>query len=90
MARKDTLSFTKLSPYALAPKKATKCAAGYDLFASERVTIPVGGRCCVKTDIAMTIPSGYYGRIADRSGIALKGIISAGGVVDSDYRGNIR
>ena len=38
----------------------------------------------------MAIPKGYYGRIAPRSGLALRdGIGVLGGVVDSGYRGEI-
>lgn len=44
----------------------------------------------VQTDIALKIPSGYYGRIAPRSGLALKHSIDVGGgVIDEDYRGNV-
>lgn len=36
------------------------------------------------------IPSGCYGRVAPRSGLAVKNFIDVGaGVVDSDYRGNV-
>jgi dUTP pyrophosphatase len=38
----------------------------------------------------MEIPDGYYGRIAPRSGWALKyGIDTLAGVIDSDYRGEV-
>ena len=44
----------------------------------------------VKTDIAVKIPDTHYGRIAPRSGLALKSQIGVGaGVVDSDYRGEV-
>ena len=44
----------------------------------------------VKTDLALEIPEGYYGRMAPRSGLALKnGIDVFAGVVDSSYRGSI-
>lgn len=36
----------------------------------------------------MAIPSGYYGRVAPRSGLAVKHFIDVGaGVIDEDYRG---
>ncbi len=39
----------------------------------------------------MAIPKGYYGRVAPRSGLACKHFIDVGaGVVDSDYRGEIK
>ena len=44
----------------------------------------------VKTDISIQIPTGYYGRVAARSGLALKHSIDIGaGVIDEDYRGNV-
>lgn len=44
----------------------------------------------MKTDLQVMIPEGCYGRIAPRSGLAVKNFIDVGaGVVDSDYRGNV-
>ena len=44
----------------------------------------------VKTDLAVKIPEKCYGRIAPRSGLALKHHIAVGaGVIDRDYRGNV-
>lgn len=42
----------------------------------------------VKTDISIGLPKSSYGRIAPRSGIALKQFIGIGaGVVNRDYEG---
>ena len=52
------------------------------------VKVPAAGRCVVATDISVAIPDGLYGRIAPRSGLAVKHFIDVGaGVVDPDYRG---
>lgn len=76
--------------YGRLPYQAKKFDAGYDLFAIEASVIPPGERRLVRTGIAMAIPQGYYGRIAPRSGLALKnGIDVMGGVVDAGYRGEI-
>ena len=45
----------------------------------------------ISTAISMAIPDGNYGRIAPRSGLAAKNMIDVGaGVIDSDYRGEIK
>ncbi len=39
----------------------------------------------------MAIPTGNYGRVAPRSGLAVKNFIDVGaGVIDSDYRGEVK
>jgi dUTP pyrophosphatase len=49
-----------------------------------------GERRGVHTGLSVAIPDGCYGRIAPRSGLALRhGIDTLAGVVDSDYRGEI-
>lgn len=48
------------------------------------------GKASIGTDLQVQIPRGYYGRIAPRSGLAIKKFIDVGaGVVDSDYRGHL-
>jgi dUTP pyrophosphatase len=53
------------------------------------LVIPANSRCLVKTGIAVAVPEGCYGRVAPRSGLALKGIDIGAGVIDEDYRGEI-
>ena len=80
----------KLSDQAKIPTQGSKYAAGYDLYAAEEVLVNTMGRKLVKTNISISIPEGYYGRIAPRSGLAYKnGIDVLAGVIDSDYRGDI-
>ena len=44
----------------------------------------------MKTDIAIAVPSGTYGRVAPRSGLAVKHFVDTGaGVIDEDYRGPV-
>ncbi|KAF9801689.1 hypothetical protein IEO21_10063 [Rhodonia placenta] len=56
---------------------------------SEHATLPERKTSLVGTDLIMAIPEGHYGRIAPRSGLALKEIDVAAGVIDSDYRGKV-
>lgn len=76
-------------PNARTPTRATSGAAGYDLYACERVEVVEPGVVRVPTGVALQIPPGFYGRIADRSSYALKGMTTVAGTIDSDYRGPI-
>ena len=79
-----------LTDKAIVPSRGSKYAAGYDLYSVESYELKVGERKAFKTDVSMAIPHGYYGRIAPRSGLALKkGIDVLGGVIDEDYRGEL-
>lgn len=88
---------TKISladPKAIAPKYATSCSAGADIFAriDEEITVWPGTRALIPTKIKIAIPDGCCGLLLGRSGLALKhGICLANGVglIDSDYRGEL-
>ncbi len=85
------LRIKKLNPKAFLPVKGSEQAAGYDLFSIEDLKIPAHDKKLVSTGIAMQIPAGNYGRIAPRSGLACKNFIDVGaGVIDSDYRGEVK
>jgi dUTP pyrophosphatase len=44
----------------------------------------------VRTGLAVSIPAGFYGRVAPRSGLAVRhGLDVLAGVIDADYRGEI-
>ena len=76
----------KLQNNAAIPKRGTEEAAGYDVASSEEVTVPAKGKVVVKTGISVAVPEGCYGRIAPRSGLAVKKFIDVGaGVIDADY-----
>jgi dUTP pyrophosphatase len=80
----------KLNENAVLPKKGSTGAAGYDLFSSEDVLVPAGGKAKVPTGLSWMVPPNTYGRVAPRSGLAWKNSINVGaGVIDEDYRGEI-
>ena len=80
-----------LSKTARLPKKGSDHSAGYDLYSSEKIVIPAKNKALVSLGISMAIPLGCYGRIAPRSGLAVRNFIDVGaGVVDSDYRGEVK
>ena len=84
------LYFKKLSPAATSPVRGTEFSAGLDLFASESKIIKKRASTVVKTDVAVMLPSGSFGKIMGRSSLALHGIDVGGGVIDTDYRGEIK
>jgi dUTP diphosphatase len=87
---KKTIKFLKLHPDAKLPTRGSERAAGLDLYSVETVSIEPGKRTAVRIGLSVAIPGGYYGRIAPRSGLALKrGIDVMAGVIDSDFRGEI-
>ncbi|OQR69581.1 deoxyuridine 5'-triphosphate nucleotidohydrolase [Tropilaelaps mercedesae] len=84
------IRFVKLTENATAPKRGSTNAAGYDLYSAYACTIPARGKHLVMTDIQISVPEGCYGRVAPRSGLAVKHSIGVGGgVIDFDYRGNV-
>lgn len=73
------------------PVKSTAGAAGYDLFSIETICIEPLGRFAVDTGVQCEIPVGCFGYVCGRSGLALnKGLMIGGGIIDSDYRGNLK
>jgi dUTP pyrophosphatase len=72
------------------PKAQTTGAIGLDLHANEEIIVEKGQRKLVSTGIAMEVPRGHYPRIAPRSGLSLKGIDIGAGVIDPDYRGEVK
>jgi dUTP pyrophosphatase len=61
-----------------------------DLYSVEDVVFKRGDVKTIPTGIALELPSGYGGIIADRSGLALRGLTTFAGVVDAGYRGELR
>ena len=85
------LKIKKLNPKAFLPVKGSEHAAGYDLFSIDDTMVPAKGKLLISTGIAMAIPIGNYGRVAPRSGLAVKNFIDVGaGVIDADYRGEVK
>jgi dUTP pyrophosphatase len=81
---------TKNQQSAVIPTRGSNKAAGYDLYSTESYVLKPTERKLFKTGLSMAIPSGMYGRIAPRSGLAFKkGIDTLAGVIDEDYRGDV-
>lgn len=73
------------------PTRAHETDAGYDLYANEEIMIAAQEKALISTGVKMAIPSGYFGKIFSRSGLAVKSDLEVGaGVIDSGYRGEIK
>lgn len=89
----DVTYNAKLSPQGCIPTRGSLGAAGYDLYAclEQDISINAGHRVMISTGVSIEIPEGFYGKIEARSSLAFKyGVIVLAGVVDSDYRGEIK
>ena len=85
------IKIKKVFPEAILPTRANDSDAGYDLYSTESMPLTPLSRQAVCTGICIEVPKGYYGRIAPRSGLALKaGVDVLGGVIDSGYRDEIK
>ena len=95
MERK-TVKFKRLSPAAKAPAYATAGAAAADLCAvlDAPLTLAPGQRAMVPTGLAIELPdANCVALVYARSGLAVKHGLTLSncvGVIDSDYRGEVR
>ena len=92
----ETLKIRKVSENAVIPKRATGGSAGLDLCAciDAPITLNGGETALIPTGLAIELPSAKYGAfVFARSGLAIKhgiGLLNSVGVIDSDYRGEIK
>lgn len=87
----SSIKVKKLHEQAHLPLRGSAHAIGADLRCVEAFSLKPLERKLVPTGLAVEIPVGFYGRVAPRSGLAVKqGIDTLAGVIDSDYRGEVR
>lgn len=89
------IKFKKLNKCAQAPVYGTEYSAGADLRAciTENVNLPARSSVVIPTGLACEIPSGFFGMICSRSGLAAKDgvvVLNAPGIIDADYRGELK
>lgn len=81
----------KLHPAAQLPRQANPGDAGLDLYSTEEVSLKPGERMLIGTGISVALPPGYFARICDRSGLAVKhGLHCLAGICDETYRGEYK
>ena len=86
----EVLRFQQLDSRAVLPLRGSEFAAGLDVCSIEDLVIEPHRRATARTGLAVAIPHGFYGRVAPRSGLAVKqGLDVLAGVIDSDYRGEL-
>lgn len=92
----EVLKIKKVQENAVIPKRATEGSAGLDLCAciDAPLTLSGGDTALIPTGLAIELPSSQYGAfVFARSGLSIKhgiGLLNAVGVIDSDYRGEIK
>ena len=91
----EPIKVKKLSPNAILPTYGSAEAAGADLYAclDAPVTVAPGETAWIPTGLALEVPKGCAGLVYARSSLGVKrGLAPANkvGVIDSDYRGEIR
>ena len=72
---------------AIIPTRASKRSACLDLYSSIDINIEVGSIKKINTAIRVSLQENSYGSIRDKSSLAVKGLLTLGGVIDNDYTG---
>lgn len=86
------IKFKRLKQGAELPIKATKGAAGYDVFLPETYPpLEPGDIRIIGLGFSVEVPENYELQVRARSGLASRGIMVANGVgmVDSDFRNEV-
>lgn len=84
------IRFRWFSSSARFPRKTTAGSAAYDLFVGKNVVLEAGTTRSVETDTGFCFSKKYVAKFYLRSSVSLWSILLGGGIIDSDYRGNIR
>jgi len=85
----SSINILRVSSEAVLPTRAHPDDAGLDLYGLEDIILEAGQGKVAKTGIALALPPGHVGLVADRSSLAKRGIKTAGGIIDAGYRGEI-
>lgn len=79
-----------VGPDGVVPTRAHSTDAGFDLAAAEAVLVQNRGITAIRTDVRVSIPAGFYGRIVARSSAAAKyGVAVLEGIIDAGYTGEL-
>lgn len=85
------IKWKRVSPDAVAPVVSTDGSGAIDLYSTEDVLIIPGFSEVVPLGVAFEIPRGWVGFLTHRSSMAFKlDCVASFGVIDSDYRGEVK
>jgi dUTP pyrophosphatase len=92
MAEKNIIKFvfTEQNKLRKKPEQKTIGSAGYDVYSIEDVTIQGWTRVLVSTGLMLEINEGNYAELRARSGMSTKCIDIGAGIIDNDYRGEVK
>lgn len=90
MSQSVPIKIKLLHPDAKIPIYATPGAAAFDIYSIEKKILQPGETYPFRTGLAMEIHPEYYVKFEGRSGLGAKGIAKFAGVIDSDYRGEVK
>lgn len=88
----EPIIFEKTAIDAILPTKGYSDDAGYDLYASEDVTVPARGQALVPCGVKVDIPAGMWAQITGRSSTLSKHNLMVAptvGVIDEGYTGEL-
>ena len=71
-------------------QKATIGSACYDLFTAKPVVLEPNSTRSVETDIGFCFSKKYVAKTYPRLSFSLRSVFFGGGMIDSDFRGNMR
>src|SRR5438552_3925357 len=84
------IQYKKIDPKALQPEQKTQDSARFDLSTMTDVVIPPCEVAVVNTGVAIEVPKGFVRIVKARSSLTKLGLGVEGGVIDADYRGEIK
>ena len=83
------VKFKRFSSCAHIPQKVTIGSACYNLFAAKTVLLEPNAMRSLETDIGFCFSKKYAAKIYPRSSLSLRSVFAGGGMIYSDFRGNI-
>ena len=83
------VKFKRFSSCVHIPQKVTIGSACYNLFAAKTVLLEPNAMRSLETDIGFCFSKKYAAKIYPRSSLSLRSVFAGGGMIYSDFRGNI-